>query len=66
MLYPVNLEIKDIKITIICGGEVAYRKNKNFLDFGKSIRVVSPKFIDKFDLIKKDIEVVYYTYKENI
>ena len=64
MLYPINLEIKDIKITIIGGGEVAYRKCKNFLDFGKSIRVISPEFIDKFDLIKKDIELVYDMYKE--
>lgn len=64
MLYPINLEIKDIKITIIGGGEVAYRKCKNFLDFGKSIRVVSPEFIDKFDLIKKDVELVYDRYKE--
>ena len=39
MLYPVNLEIKDIKITIICGGEVAYRKYKNFLDFAKVLEL---------------------------
>ena len=31
MLYPINLEIKDMKITIIGGGDVAYRKCKNFL-----------------------------------
>mgnify|MGYP002421979476 len=42
MLYPINLEIKDMKITIIGGGDVAYRKCKNFLEFGKSVRVVSP------------------------
>ena len=39
MLYPINLEIKDMKITIIGGGDVAYRKCKNFLEFGKSVRV---------------------------
>ena len=39
MLYPINLEIKDIKITIICGGEVAYRKCKNFLDFAKVLEL---------------------------
>ena len=40
MLYPVNLEIKDIKITVICGGEVAYRKCKNFfLDFAKVLEL---------------------------
>ncbi len=64
MLYPINVELKDIKITVVGGGEVAYRKCKNFLDFGKSIRVVSPDFIDKFDYIKNEVELVYDTYKE--
>ena len=64
MLYPINLEIKDMKITIIGGGDVAYRKCKNFLEFGKSIRVVSPEFIDNFELIKNDVELVYDVYKE--
>ena len=64
MLYPINVELKDIKITVVGGGEVAYRKCKNFLAFGKSIRVVSPDFIDKFDYIKNEVELVYDTYKE--
>lgn len=64
MLYPINVELKDIKITVVGGGEVAYRKCKNFLNFGKSIRVVSPEFIDKFDFIKNEVELVYDTYKE--
>ncbi len=64
MLYPINLELKDINITVVGGGEVAYRKCKNFLDFGKSVRVVSPKFIDKFELIKNDVELIYDAYKE--
>jgi len=64
MRYPINLEIKDMKITIIGGGNVAYRKCKNFLEFGKSVSVISPKFIDKFELIKNKVELVYDTYKE--
>ena len=64
MLYPINLELKDINITIIGGGDAAYRKCKNFLDFGKSVRVVSPKFIDEFELIKNDVELIYDEYKE--
>ena len=64
MLYPINLEIKDMKITIIGGGDVAYRKCKNFLEFGKSVRVVSPEFIDSFELIKNNVELVYDLYKE--
>lgn len=64
MLYPINLEIKDMKITIIGGGDVAYRKCKNFLEFGKSVRVVSPEFIDSFELIKNNVELIYDVYKE--
>ena len=33
MLYPINLNIENMKITIIGGGKVAYRKATNFLDF---------------------------------
>lgn len=63
MLYPINLELKDINITIIGGGEVAYRKCKNFLAFSKRVRVVSPEFIDKFELIKSDVDLIYDEYK---
>ena len=64
MLYPINLELDDMRITIIGGGNVSYRKCKNFLDFGKSVRVVSPEFIDEFENIKNDIELIYDTYKQ--
>ena len=64
MLYPINLELDDMRITIIGGGNVSYRKCKNFLDFGKSVRVVSPEFIDQFENIKNDIELIYDTYKQ--
>lgn len=64
MLYPINLELDDMRITIIGGGNVSYRKCKNFLDFGKSVRVVSPEFIDQFKNIKNDIELIYDTYKQ--
>lgn len=65
MLYPINLELDDMRITIIGGGNVSYRKCKNFLDFGKSVRVVSPEFIDEFENIKNDIELIYDTYKQD-
>lgn len=64
MLYPINLEIKDLEITIIGGGEVAYRKCKNFLDFGKKIKVVSKDFIDKFAEIENSIEIIRDEYRE--
>lgn len=64
MLYPINLEIKDLEITIIGGGEVAYRKCKNFLDFGNKVRVVSKDFIEKFVEIENNVELIRDEYKE--
>ena len=64
MFYPININLDNIKITIIGGGKVSFRKCKNFLDFNKSLRVVSPKFIDEFQFIKNDIEMIYDVYKE--
>ena len=58
MLYPINLEIKDMKITIIGGGDVAYRKCKNFLEFGKeffhfNIIIIDYNFTILFNMIEK-------------
>lgn len=64
MLYPININIDNMEITIIGGGEVSYRKCKNFISFGKKIRVVSKEFIDRFDEIKNNIEMIYDVYKE--
>ena len=64
MLYPVNVEIKDMEITIIGGGDVAYRKCKNFLAFDKCVKVVSNNFIDKFSELKDKIEIIEDVYKE--
>lgn len=64
MLYPVNIELQDLEITIIGGGEVAYRKCINFLRFEKTLKVVSNNFIDKFDELKDKIQIIKDTYKE--
>lgn len=64
MLYPINLELKDLEITIIGGGEVAYRKCRNFLAFDKKVKVVSVDLIDKFNNLKGKIEYIEDKYKE--
>lgn len=64
MLYPINLNIQNMKITIIGGGKVAYRKATNFLDFGKEVTVVSKEFVDEFNEIKDKIEMIYDEYNE--
>ena len=64
MLYPINLNIENMKITIIGGGKVAYRKATNFLDFGKKVTVVSREFVDEFRLIENEIEIIHDEYDE--
>ena len=49
MFYPINLKIDDMKIVIIGGGKVAYRKCMNFLAFNKKVKVISQDFIEEFE-----------------
>ena len=62
MLYPINLNIENMKIAIIGGGKVAYRKATNFLDFGKKVTVVSKEFVDEFKMIENEIEIIHDGY----
>ncbi|MCI6737670.1 MAG: bifunctional precorrin-2 dehydrogenase/sirohydrochlorin ferrochelatase [Intestinibacter sp.] len=64
MLYPINLNIDKMKITIIGGGKIAYRKATNFLNFNKTVTVVSNEFIEEFEEIKEKIEMIYDKYDE--
>ena len=58
MFYPINLKIDDMKIVIIGGGKVAYRKCMNFLAFNKKVKVISQDFIEEFEEIKDQIEMI--------
>ena len=64
MYYPINLKIDDMKVVIIGGGKVAYRKCMNFLAFSKRVIVVSREFIEEFENIKDRIDIVKDTYDE--
>ena len=64
MLYPINLNLDEIEVTVIVGGEIAYRKCKNFITFGIKIKVISINFIDKFKNIESKIEMIHDTYNE--
>ncbi|WMM23871.1 bifunctional precorrin-2 dehydrogenase/sirohydrochlorin ferrochelatase [Tissierella sp. MB52-C2] len=59
MFYPIMLKIENKLIIVVGGGQVAYRKVKKLLEFGGTVRVVSPKIIDDFKDLQKE-------YKENI
>ena len=48
MFYPVNLNLDNMEIIIVGGGNVALRKCMNFLDFGKSVTVIAQEFDRRF------------------
>ncbi len=64
MLYPINLELNKMKITVIGGGKVAYRKTVNFLNFKKRVTVISKEFIEEFNFIADKIDMIFDEYKE--
>lgn len=64
MFYPINLKIDDMKIVIIGGGKVAYRKCMNFLAFNKKVLVVSKEFVEGFEEIKNQVEIIKDFYDE--
>lgn len=59
MYYPINLKKNDMKIVVIGGGKVAYRKCINFLAFNKKVIVVSEEFIKEFEIIKDSYNEKY-------
>ena len=66
MFYPINLQIDKFNIVVIGGGEIAYRKCNNFIEFGKKIKVISPEFLDKFYTLEQEgkVELIKDIYKE--
>lgn len=64
MLYPINLELNKMKITVIGGGKIAYRKTVNFLNFKKRVTVISKEFTEEFNFIADKIDMIFDEYKE--
>jgi precorrin-2 dehydrogenase/sirohydrochlorin ferrochelatase len=58
------LNIAEMKITIVGGGKVAYRKSEHFLSFNGDVTAISPDFIDDFEKIKVGMHFIEDTYKE--
>ncbi|EGT4929367.1 bifunctional precorrin-2 dehydrogenase/sirohydrochlorin ferrochelatase, partial [Clostridioides difficile] len=51
-------------VVIIGGGEIAYRKCKNFLEFNKNVTIVSKQILNKFYDLKGNIKIIKDDYKE--
>ncbi len=63
MFYPMMINLKGKKVTIVGGGKVAFRKAKKFLEFNCDVKVVSPLFIKDFDSI--NVKFIYDEYKSD-
>lgn len=53
MFFPMMIDLEDRQILIVGGGQVAYRKAKVVLEFGASLTIVSPEFIDGFNSLQE-------------
>lgn len=52
MFFPIMVELEDKKVTIVGGGQVAYRKCKKLLAFGAKVTMVSPDVLNVFEQLK--------------
>ncbi|MEE0452295.1 precorrin-2 dehydrogenase/sirohydrochlorin ferrochelatase family protein [Peptacetobacter sp.] len=64
MFYPVNLNLDNMEIIIVGGGNVALRKCMNFLDFGKSITVLAPDFDSRFLELGNKVDLINDVFRE--
>lgn len=64
MFYPVNLNLDNMEIIIVGGGNVALRKCMNFLDFGKSVTVLAPDFDSRFLELGNKVDFINDIFKE--
>ncbi|KGA97086.1 hypothetical protein AJ85_20165 [Alkalihalobacillus alcalophilus ATCC 27647 = CGMCC 1.3604] len=54
---PVNLKVKNKKITMIGGGQVAYRHTKRFLAAGANVTIVSAQMIEPFFVLETEAKL---------
>ncbi|MGL5641930.1 MAG: precorrin-2 dehydrogenase/sirohydrochlorin ferrochelatase family protein, partial [Paraclostridium sp.] len=64
MSYPIMIDLKEKNITIVGGGKIAYRKAKNFINFGYKVNVVSLEFIEEFEKIADKVNFINNGYDE--
>ena len=64
MFYPVNLNLDNMEIIIVGGGNVALRKCMNFLEFGKSVTVLAPEFDSRFLELGNKVDLISDIFKE--
>lgn len=66
MLYPVMLNIEGKLVSVVGGGEIAFRKVKTLLECKATVRVISPNFSEVFRHLSEKIELVEDYYREEL
>ncbi|TDT56465.1 precorrin-2 dehydrogenase/sirohydrochlorin ferrochelatase family protein [Fonticella tunisiensis] len=60
------LNLKNKRISIVGGGEVAYRKALTLLEYCPDIRVISTFFLDKFNELSDKLELINEPYRDEL
>ncbi|MGO1371219.1 MAG: precorrin-2 dehydrogenase/sirohydrochlorin ferrochelatase family protein [Senegalia sp. (in: firmicutes)] len=62
--YPIMLNIKNKKIAIIGGGNIAYRKLKKLVDYDANITLIAPNINEEIYKYKDKISIIKDKYKK--
>ena len=63
-MYSALLNLKGKKVTVVGGGEVAFRKVSSFIEEGCEVYVIAPYFIDQFKTLQHRIYINNKDYEE--
>lgn len=63
-MYSALLNLKGKKVTVVGGGEVAFRKVSSFIEEGCKVYVIAPDFIDRFKTLQHKIYIINKAYEE--
>lgn len=63
-MYSALLNLEGKKVTVVGGGEVAFRKVSSFIEEGCEVYVIAPDFIDRFKTLQHKIYIMNKAYEE--
>lgn len=63
-MYSALLNLDGKKVTVVGGGQIAFRKVSSFVEEGCEVYVIAPHFIEDFKTLGHTINKVYKYYEE--
>lgn len=66
MFCPIMLNIEEKVVSVVGGGEVAFRKVKTLLEHKAHVKVVSPQFLEDFTSLGGQLELIREYYNEDL